>query len=182
MDGVSATVTHGAQGIRHNARGPILGLALCALWLACAPSAPPLGNAQPSLDALACRVLNAIERRDAAALRALALDEQEFRTYVWPHLPAARPQRNLPFSYVWGDLHQKSEMELSRTLAEYGGRRHALISVAAEGEATSYPGVVVRRDTVLRVRGESGDAAIRVFGSTIQSDEGWKVFSYVVDD
>ncbi len=57
------------------------------------------------------------------ALRDLALNEIEFREQVWPELPAARPERNLPFSYVWGDLRQKSDANLERTLARHGGRR-----------------------------------------------------------
>ena len=56
-------------------------------------------------------------RRDRARLDALALSEQEFRDHVWPDLPAARPERNLPFSYVWGDLHQKSNISLARDAA-----------------------------------------------------------------
>ena len=117
------------------------------------------------------------------ALRAVALDEQEFREHVWPELPAARPERNLPFSYVWGDLHQKSEETLTRTLTRHGGRRYALVSVRMVGDTTQYPSYAVHRETVLQVREESGtQVELRLFGSTIQKDGAWKVFSYVVDD
>jgi hypothetical protein len=102
---------------------------------------------------------------------------------VWPELPAARPERNLPFSYVWGDLRQKSDESLRRTLASQRGRRYALVSVRAAGETTRYPSYTVSRETVLMVRDESGAATeLRLFGSIIQKDGGWKVFSYVVDE
>jgi hypothetical protein len=128
-------------------------------------------------------VLSAVEQRDTIALRGLALSEEEFREHVWPELPAARPERNLPFSYVWGDLRQKSDASLGQTLARHGGRRYALVSVRNTGETTRYPSYSVSRETVLTVRDETGAAMeLRLFGSTIQKEGGWKVFSYVVDE
>ena len=90
-------------------------------------------------------VLDAIQRRDITTLRSLALNEQEFREHIWPELPASRPERNLPFSYVWGDLHQKSEAALAQTLARHGGRRYMLVSVRFAGESTRYPSYTVYR-------------------------------------
>jgi hypothetical protein len=128
-------------------------------------------------------VLAATERRDAGTLRALALSEQEFREHVWPELPASRPERNLPFSYVWGDLHQKSEASLNETLARVGGQKLALSAVTFSGETTRYGGFVVHRETVLRVRdGDGRVREMRLFGSAFEKDGAWKVFSYVVDD
>jgi len=124
-----------------------------------------------------------VERRDAAALRALGLDEQEFREHVWPELPAARPERNLPFSYVWGDLRQKSDAGLDLTLARHGNRRYTLVSLRNDGETTRYPSFTVRRETVLQVRDETGmQTDLRLFGSLIQKEGIWKVFTYVVDE
>ena len=128
-------------------------------------------------------MLDAVQRRDTTALRALALNEQEFREHVWPELPAARPERNLPFSYVWGDLRQKSALALDQTLARHGGRRYTLVSMGFDGDTTRYPSYVVYRETVLRVRDEAGAMAeLRLFGSSLEKDGTWKVFSYVVDD
>jgi hypothetical protein len=128
-------------------------------------------------------VLDAIQRRDIVTLRSLALNEQEFREHIWPELPASRPERNLPFSYVWGDLHQKSEAALVQTLARHGGRRYMLVSVRFGGESTRYPSYTVYRETVLKVRDDAGtEADLRLFGSSLEKDDAWKVFSYVVDD
>jgi hypothetical protein len=142
-----------------------------------------LSNAYPSTEALSTAVIAAVERRDTAALRAVALNEEEFREHVWPELPASRPERNLPFSYVWGDLRQKSDAGLALTLQRHGGRRYALVSVRHVGETTHYPSYVVHRETVLHVRDEAGMVTdLRLFGSVIQKDDVWKVFSYVVDE
>jgi hypothetical protein len=128
-------------------------------------------------------VLEALQQRDVGSLRSLALTEQEFRDHVWPELPAARPERNLPFSYVWGDLHLKSETFLARTVEEHGGRRYTLVDVRFEGESTTYPSYVVHRQTVLRARDESGgEVDLRVFGSSVVKDGSWKVFSYVAEE
>jgi len=146
-------------------------------------SAPLLSNTYPSPEALSAAVMGAVERRDTTALRALGLNEQEFREQVWPELPAARPERNLPFSYVWGDLHQKSEESLVKTLARYGGRRYTFVSVRVAGGTTRYSTYAVHRETVLQVRDDTGaQADLRLFGSAVQKDGAWKVFSYVVDE
>lgn len=143
---------------------------------------PPLTNAHPTVEALAGAVLRAVERRDAVALRALALSEAEFREHAWPELPASRPERNLPLSYVWGDLHQKSEASLKETLAREGGRTSTLVSVRFDGEATAYPSYTVRRETVMTLRDPDGTTReARLFGSSFEKDGAWKVFSYVVD-
>lgn len=149
----------------------------------CGRSSPLLGNTYPSSQALAAAVLDGLVRRDMVTLRALALNEQEFREQIWPELPASRPERNLPFSYVWGDLHQKSEAVLDRTFAKHAGRRYTLVSVRFAGEVTRYPSYTVHRETLLRVRDERGaEADVRLFGSSVERNDAWKVFSYVLED
>jgi hypothetical protein len=154
---------------------PLAGLIACR-------GVAPLANSQGSPEALATALLAALARRDRSALESLALSEQEFRDYVWPDLPAARPERNLPFSYVWGDLHQKSQSGLATTFANHAGRRYELVGVRFDGARTQYSQCEVRRDTVLTVRDADGvERDLRLFGSSVQQGGAWKVFSYVVD-
>jgi hypothetical protein len=142
----------------------------------------PLTNTSASPEELARAVLDAVSRRDRARLDALAVNEQEFRDHVWPDLPAARPERNLPFSYVWGDLRQKSTISLAQILDGHGGKRYALQRVTFAG-ATRHAHHVVHRDARFAVVDASGaPQTIRVCGSFLEKDGGWKVFSYVVDD
>jgi hypothetical protein len=154
--------------------GGLLGAAAC-------DRVPALANAHASADALAAAILMALANSDRTRLEALALSEQEFRDHVWPELPAARPERNLPFSYVWSDLKQKSEVSLAATLKAHGGQRYTLDTVTFTDE-TPYPGYCVHRDAALRVRDSSGvEMSLRVCGSMIEKAGVWKVFSYVVD-
>lgn len=158
----------------------MLGVA-AALAAGCA-GPPPLEHVQPSPEVLARQVLQAVERRDAAALRALAVDEEEFTAHVWPSLPAARRERNLPLSYVWGQLRQKSEHQLAATLAAHGGRPYDLVRVDFGGATVRYAGYAVHRDTTLVVRTREGlQERLRLYGSTLEKDGAFKVFSYVVE-
>jgi hypothetical protein len=158
------------------------GLSVVALLAGSAcNSVPPLANTHGTPESLAAAVLDALERRDRATLNALALNEQEFRDHVWPDLPAARPDRNLPFSYVWGDLHQKSNLALAATLVQLGGTSSVLSRVTFSG-TTDYAHSRVHRDATFHVHEQSGEErAIHVCGSMLEKDGGWKVFSYVVD-
>lgn len=160
-----------------------LPLAVLALVVSAACSrVPPLESSHASANGLATAVLDALARRDRAALEALAVSETEFRDHVWPELPAARPERNLPFSYVWGDLRQKSAGGLENALVGHGGRRYELVGVTLSGR-TDYASYTVHRAATFRVREPSGEQTdLRVCGSLIEKNGGWKVFSYVVDD
>jgi hypothetical protein len=156
-------------------------IALAALFagVGCNSVRPLAGYS--SAESLAVAVLDALARKDVAKLEALALNEQEFRDHVWPDLPAARPERNLPFSYVWGDLRQKSRGSLMATLEERGGQRYELHRVTFAGE-TSYPHYTVHRQATFHVRDGTGAVtAIRVCGSMIEKEGAWMLFSYVVD-
>lgn len=164
--------------LRSRSRWLIVGLCLAAA-VACNRSLP---NSEPSANALALAVLRAVAARDEPALRRLALDEQEFRRHVWPELPASRPERNLPFSYVWGDLKTKSDASLTRMLVTYGGRTYTLDRIRFAGGTTQYRSFVVHRESVLEVHdGEGRPDTLQLLGSVIEQDGRFKIFSYVTD-
>ncbi len=149
---------------------------------ACAPPKTPLTDSRDSPAAVAQSVIDAVTAGNSAALASLALSEQEFREHIWPELPAARPERNLPFSYVWGDLHQKSGTSLVATLAKYRGQRLSLVEVR-HGEVTRYQSYTVHRDSVFVVRAADGATEdVRLCGSMVEQGGRWKVFSYVTND
>jgi hypothetical protein len=135
-----------------------------------------------SVEGLASAVLEALAARDVSQLERLALSQAEFRTLVWPSLPAARPERNLTWDYVWRDLRQKSRSSAAVLLSQHGGRRYTLLRVSHLGDTSTYGAFEVRRATQLSVRTETGQpVALRLFGSTISRNGRTKLFSYVVD-
>jgi len=151
------------------------------MGMACA--AAPLNNAKESAEELAREVVAAVTSRDADRLRAITLSEDEFRTTVWPELPAARPERNLPVSYVWLDLKQKSESSLTAVLATHGHKGYTLRRVEFAGPARDYGGFRVHQNVTFVVRDQAGeDRRVRLCGSLVERQGVWKVFSFVVDD
>lgn len=157
-------------------------LVLSIVATSCTRTSTPLAGSEASAPALAQRVLAALERRDVTALRAVALSEQEFREQVWPELPAARPERKLPFWYVWGELRQKSETSLAATLTAQGGQRYELVAVRFLGDTTHYKSYLVHRKTELTVKDATGaEMQLRLFGSVLEQQGRFKVFSYVLD-
>jgi hypothetical protein len=145
-------------------------------------SSAPLPNAHQSAEALARAVLTAIEKHDVDTLRALALTREQFAEHVWPELPAARPERNLSVAFVWGDLDQKSNISLRQTLAAHGRKAYEFISISFLG-TTEYKSYRVHRESELTVKDADGkERQMRVFGSVLEKDRRYKVFSYVIDD
>ena len=142
----------------------------------------PLHHTFSSPEALGRAVLAALADNDGDRLASLALSELEFRTVVWPELPSSRPERGLPFDYAWGDLHQKSNNSLRRLVARHGGKRYELDAVTFAGETTQYDTYRVHRESVLDLRDEAGEAlTLSFFGSVLERDGQFKVFSYVID-
>lgn len=143
----------------------------------------PLSNSHETPEALAAAVLRAFEARDLDELHKLALNKQEFAEHVWPELPAARPERNLSVNFVWGDLSQKSNITLRDLLVANGGRKYELIAVRFLGKTTPYVSYRVHRESELTVKDAEGNRRdIRLFGSMLEKNGRYKVFSYVVDD
>ncbi len=143
---------------------------------------PALDGLFPSAEAAASEFLARLEGGDATALRRLILTEAEFRASVYPALPASRPERNTSAEFLWGLMGPRSRNSLAETLGRYGGRRLELLSVDFLGETTDYGPFRVHRETVLTVRDESGERmVVRLFGSMIEQDGRFKLYSFVVD-
>jgi len=143
----------------------------------------PLAGTAASPEALAAAVVAAMRAGDVDGLHALALTEEEFRAHVWPELPAARPERNVPFDFVWERLQQNSEGHLRQTLTRLGEGPLDVRRVQFGAETSDYGDVVVRRKTQLVVRSsDGGESVIQLFGSMIEQGGRYKVFSYVVDN
>ncbi|MGE0443783.1 MAG: hypothetical protein AB7P99_01040 [Vicinamibacterales bacterium] len=167
--------------LRAGVSRPAFFLGLVLLAAAACSTVPPLAHTHATPEALARSVLDAVEAGDRPALLLFALSEQEFRDHIWPELPASRPERNLPFSFVWGDLKGKSDVALDQTLSQYKGRRYELLRVTFAGE-TPYGSYRVMREATFHVRTLDGEAEeLRLAGSFVQQGNVWKVFSYVID-
>jgi hypothetical protein len=133
-------------------------------------------------EALAEAVLEALWQRNPDRLEALAISEAEFRSHVWPRLPAGRSGGDGALDYWWADTRTRSLGAMAQTLEQYGGRRMALESVSCIGETTDYGEFSIHRSPQLTVRTDTGEVVtLRLFGSLVEAPEGWKLYSYIVD-
>lgn len=168
--------------LRASGASPVLALLLAGALAAsgCGRGGPRFEATFDSPRALAAAVLSALEAKDRAALERLALSEAEFREEVFPEMPA---WGKIPMTYVWEDLRQKSSNQVSRLLASLGGHAFAVEDVLFDGGATAYKTFVVHRKPRLVVKelasGQQRDIAI--FGSVIEHDGRYKLFSYVIN-
>ena len=128
------------------------------------------------------RALELVAEGDAVTLSQLALGEADFREAVYPRLPASRPERNTSAAFLWGMLHQRSRNALAFTLDRHRGQRYELIAVDFVGETTDYGPFQVHRETVLTVSTPDGErGTLRVFGSMLEQDGHYQIFSFVTD-
>jgi hypothetical protein len=148
----------------------------------CRETAPPLTNVAPTKEAAAQAVVDALAARDRARLEALAISETEFKSYIWPKLPASDPKVGMPVDYLWADTSSKSRGYLAQTLAAHGGEQWTIADVAFEAAPTDYGSFRIHPGTRLSLRGPSGQhTERRLFGSMAETEAGWKVYSYIVD-
>lgn len=180
------TATTSREGARRRALPAICLMLGLAFWPACGigadPRGVPLTHTFHSPEAAATAVVNALAAMDLDALRALPLSEHEFRTVVWPELPSSRPEVNLPVEYAWGTLNQNSLASLSSTFGAEAGRVYTVVRVDFKGETTRYSTFAVHREAHVVVRGAAGtEQRVALFGSLLERDGQYKIFSYVTD-
>jgi hypothetical protein len=174
--------------------GAFLHLALVAFSLAWAapqagadgPSAVPeasrFSHTFDSPEALARRFLDLLAGGDPQKAAPLALSEQEFKEIVWPEMPAAQPERNIPADFAWDNMWPKSRYGLQRTFDRHGGRSFELVKVVFGGETTKYRTFTVSRQAHCVVRDGSGqEQTLDLFGSVLVDGDRYKLFSFVVD-
>jgi hypothetical protein len=144
---------------------------------------PTLSNTFDSPEALGAAVLEAFAKEDVETLKSLPLSQEEFRLHVWPMLPASRPERNVPFDYGWGDLHQKSVNAIASNYARHKGRKLELLSIRFKDRETDYETFVVHRKSELRVKDTASgeEETLELFGSVMEWKRKYKIFSYVTD-
>lgn len=144
-------------------------------------SAPrDLANAQPSPEALSRAYLDALARKDTDAMKALRITRDEFCRYVFPELPAAKTP-NVSCDWVWDQATLKSMAGMARVLNENGSARYEYVSITY-ASTERYDSFNVLKSPTVTVRDEQGrQSDVRLFGSILEMDGKYKLFSFVVD-
>lgn len=156
-----------------------LALLLVACW-SCGAPRQRFAEACPSPETLAGAFLQALEAGDRPRLERLALSEEEFRLEAFPEMPAFG---RIPTDLAWNQLSLRSLYGLSTVLARYGGRAWVLEGIDFRGATTVYQTFAVRRDPMLTLRDPSSGEIreLALFGSVLEYDGGFKLFSFNID-
>jgi hypothetical protein len=144
---------------------------------------PRLAHAEQSKEALAQAVLRAIKEEDLKAMRDLSLSKAEFRLFVWPELPVSNPKSNVSLDYVWNDFHIRSMMRMQSSFNKLKGKDLKLIRVIQHGKAVEYRSHRAYPDMEVTIReADEEEMSYPLFGTLIEMDGVWKVYSYAPYD
>ena len=140
-----------------------------------------LQGSRESVETLLTDFLAALEEGDEEQIVGLTLSREEFDRVVWPQLPASRPGTNLSPSFVWESHQMRSLSGLGSILRRYGGQSLQLVKVHFREGSTDYSTFVVHRDAFLEVTDATGGVRqLKLFGSVLELDGEFKIFSFVL--
>ncbi len=158
-------------------------LALAAAFFAALPlvgtscARSPLSNSFENPEALAQAVLDALQREDRDALRALMVTREEHENLLWEQLPESN---HLPFDYARQLNERNSNKGIGQAISRYGGNEFELISIEFTGPPEQYGGFTLHFGTVLTVRrvsdGEEG--TLPILEVILEYDGRWKLMNY----
>ena len=140
-----------------------------------------LVNTRPSAEELARSFLTALALKDKERVKALRLTKQEFCQHVFPELPSSKLP-NVTCDFVWDQATMKSLGGFIEMWPRHEGRRYDLVSLRFKEGTDSYKTYKVHKETHLVVRDEAGrEQELRLFGSMLEMDGQFKLFSFVID-
>jgi hypothetical protein len=145
-----------------------------------------LHDASPSVDALATRFLNALEKKDAVALARMCVSEAEYREFIIPGSveKGAKPQTltDKESEFFWQLLYAKSYQATVALLKGYGGKSYRLKEVVFEEGTSEYDWYVAYRDPAILVEADDGTPVSIPVGAIAEIDGQFKFIAMHEDD
>ena len=151
------------------------------------PTSPHrLENASPSADVLVHRFLEALDKKDAAALRHLRVTESEYRNIILRGtVPPGTPRRNYRedvSQYFWGVLNGKSAGYEKNLLDDVGGHGPSKVkSLAYKKGETRYADYRAYKQLRLVVEDGAGQERDIATGSIAEIGGQYKFISFIRD-
>jgi len=149
------------------------------------PTPAHLTNAASSVDELVGRFLDALQRRDRAALHALRVTKDEYIDLILRgNVPAGTPLRNWPAEvneYWWSVLHTKSTYFEANILDGLGGHTYRPKSIAYRKGTQAYATYTAYKQLDLFVEDESGTEREIRTGSIAEVNGEFKFISFIRD-
>lgn len=140
------------------------------------PAEVRLQGGVSSLDALGERVVDALRRKDVAALRALTVTRGEHRAVMFPGM---RADQGAGADFYYDNMAAGSWKDLARALAELGGKPLELRAVRERAEEAERRGeVVIHRGIELRVREGGQERSLALVGGVVELRGAFKITRY----
>ena len=136
----------------------------------------PLENARSSKEAVARALLEAVEDRDTAAIRALVVTREEYEELIWPELP---DRDQMPFDFAWSLNRAGSRKGIAELVDRLGGAPLALESFHFDEDPEVYAGFTLHRGArVLARRGDTGAIGrVPSLDVLVEYGGGWKLMN-----
>ena len=143
------------------------------------PAVAELQGGATSRDELVQRFVVALERRDTAELRAMALDRSEFAYLYYPTTPQSRPPYDLSPDLMWFMLVEHGSKGIRHALEERGGQQLGFAGHHCEGNPSREGLNTIWGPCVVQRLGARGDTiSERLFGLIIERRGRFKFVNY----
>ncbi|HEX2780913.1 MAG TPA: hypothetical protein VHM30_15540, partial [Gemmatimonadaceae bacterium] len=136
-----------------------------------------------SRDALVARFVRALESRDTASLRAMAITRREFAWLYYPSTIYVRPPYETGPETIWQLMSARSAGGLSRVVARVGGAHIRLLGYACDPTARVEGANRYHEQCYLRYQRAGADSVERrrLFGSVMERGGRFKFVGYAND-
>lgn len=142
---------------------------------------PRISDSDASVEDLANRVLAGIYANDEQMLNACRITKAEFCQHVFPELPSSTLP-NVSCDFTWDQATLKSLAGFQELLKKHAGKKYHLLAISYSGGIDTYRTYKVYNKPVVRVVDENGqEQDLRLFGSILEMDGRYKLFSFVID-
>ncbi len=125
-------------------------------------------------------VVAAIGNRDQAALGKLAIDQAEFKRYIWPSIARRVSGGNMNADKYFTVYQKSSQVGMTEGMESLGGHRWEVVKISAEPGAKG-KGYQVYNAPVITLRDDGGkETSLRFIGGMLERDGAFKVTTFYV--
>lgn len=125
-------------------------------------------------------VVAAIGNKDQAALGKLAIDQAEFKRYIWPGIASRVSGGNMNADKYFSVYQKSSQVGMTEGMESLSGHKWEVLKVSAEPGAKG-KGYQVYNALVITLRDDSGkETSLRLIGGLLERDGDFKVTTFYV--
>lgn len=129
------------------------------------------------VDSLAKQVLADLTAKDQQGLEALAINEAEFKKYIWPTVAGRVAGGDIDEKKFYAMYSKGSQAALAQHLANFGGKQLEFVKATTD-PAKQYKGYRVLPNPEITVRTESKEETLKLGSALLEHDGSVKVANY----